>query len=227
MLLVPRSVEIGGQTQNVLAIGIHEPPPAGLTTQGTLDAISRQGGISILAHPNWRWNHWTADDLMALHGYTGIEIVNTHMRECKGNEYALHIFDEILLREKRTLAFGNDDAHNIRDERIIGQAWNEIQVVEPTYPKLMQAICVGRFYVSTGARIKGAVLDGNRFVVECPAESRITVVANGEQVHRTSGRHAGYELRGGERYLRAEVETDKGLAYTQAFFPDHPSTLSE
>lgn len=227
MLLVPRSVEIGGQTQNILAIGIREFPPAGLTAQGTLDAISRQGGISILAHPNWRWNHWTADDLTVLHDYAGIEILNTHMRECEGSEYALHILDEILLRGKRTLAFGNDDAHNIRDERIIGQAWNEIQVEEPTYPKLMQAIRTGRFYVSTGARIRDVVLNGNRFVVECSAESRITVVANGERVNRTSGLGVGYELRGGERYLRAEVESHEGAAYTQAFFPDHPSALSE
>jgi len=220
LVLVPRSVEIGGQTENILAIGIREYPSAALTAQEILDAIGRQGGMAILAHPNWRWNHWTADDLMGLHGYAGIEIVNTHMRECEGHENALHLFDEILLRGKRVLAFGNDDAHNICDERIIGQAWNEIQVAQPTLPDLMQAIRAGRFYVSTGARIRAAGLADGCFSVECPTESRITFIVNGERVWSGTGRHATYTLGRGARYIRAEVETPQGHAYTQAAFPD-------
>lgn len=219
MLLVGRSVEIGYQTENILAIGIDELPDERLTVQEKLDAIARQGGMAILAHPNWRWNHWTADQLMLLQGYIGIEIVNTHMVECEGNEFALHIFDEILLRGKRALAFGNDDAHNFTDNQVIGRAWNEILVTRPTYADLMEAIRTGRFYVSTGAHIDAARLTGDRFTIDCPVESKVMFVVNGERVESCVGRRAEYVLRGGELYVRAEVTANDGTAYTQAVFP--------
>jgi predicted metal-dependent phosphoesterase TrpH len=75
LALVPRSVEIGDQTENILAIGVTEMPPRGRTSQETIDGIRSRGGIAILAHPNWRWMHWTADDLVRLQGYVGIEIL--------------------------------------------------------------------------------------------------------------------------------------------------------
>lgn len=219
MLLVGRSVEIGYQTENILAIGIHELPDERLTVQEKLDAIGRQGGMTILPHPNWRWKHWTPDQLMLLQGYVGIEIVNTHMVECEGNACALHIFDEILLRGKRVLAFGNDDAHNFANDQVIGRAWNEILVLQATYADLMEAIRTGRFYVSTGARIDATGLTRDRLTIDCPVESEVTFVVNGERMRRCVGRHAEYVLSGGEFYVRAEVTTNDGTAYTQAVFP--------
>ena len=220
LTLVPRSVEIGEQTENILAIGVAEMPPRGRTSQATIDEIRSRGGIAILAHPNWRWNHWTADDLVTLQGYTGIEVLNTHMRECEGHESAFHLFDEVLLRGKRVFAFGNDDAHNAHDEKIIGQAWNMIESESHGYADLRDAIQAGRLYASTGGRITRAVMQGGRFIVECPVDSRIVFVVNGERVLCKTGKGAQYELRHGEMYVRAEIESPEGRAYTQAAFPE-------
>jgi hypothetical protein len=220
LALVPRSVEIGDQTENILAIGVADMPPRGRTSQETIDGIRSRGGIAILAHPNWRWNHWTADDLVDLQGYVGIEVLNTHMRECEGHESALHLFDEVLLRGKRIFAFGNDDAHNIRDGQIIGQAWNMIQSESRQYGDLKDAIQLGRFYVSTGGRIAKAVIQDGWFSVECPVDSRITFVVNGERIWCGIGKTAKYTLQRGELYVRAEIESPEGRAYTQAAFPD-------
>jgi len=219
LTLVPRSVEIGDQTENILAIGVTEMPPRSRTSQETIDRIRNRGGIAILAHPNWRWNHWTADDLMNLQGYEGIEIVNTHMRECEGHESALHLFDEVLLRGKRIFAFGNDDAHNIRDGQIIGQTWNMIQAESRQYGDLKDAIRLGQFYVSTGGRISKMMMQDGWFSLECPVESRITVVVNGERIWWGTGKTAQYRLRPGELYVRAEIDSPEGRAYTQAAVP--------
>ena len=220
LTLVPRSVEIGGQTENILAIGVPEMPLRSRTSQETIDSIRSHGGIAILAHPNWRWNHWTAEDLMRLQGYVGIEIVNTHMRECDGHESALHLFDEVLLRGKRIFAFGNDDAHTLRDGQIIGQAWNMIQAPSRRYDDLKAAIHLGQFYVSTGGRISKAAMQAGQFSVECPVESRITFVVNGERLWGGVGKAAQYTLRRGEVYVRAEIESPEGRAYTQPAFLD-------
>lgn len=219
LALVPRSVEIGDQTENILAIGITGMPPKGRTSQETIDAIRSQGAIAILAHPNWRWNHWSADDLVALQGYVGIEVLNTHMRECEGHESAWHLFDEALLRGKRLLAFGNDDAHDTHDEQIIGQAWNVIESESRGYRDLKAALELGRFYVSTGGRITRAAMEGGGFNVECPVDSRITFVVNGERISCGTRKAAQYMLRPGEIYVRAEIESPEGRAYTQAAFP--------
>ena len=220
LALVPRSVEIGDQTENILAIGVTDISPPGRTSQEIIDGIRSQGGIAILAHPNWRWNHWTADDLIRLQGYAGIEILNTHMRECDGHESAFHLFDEVLLRGKRILAFGNDDAHNIRDGEIIGQAWNMIQSESHRYGDLRDAIQSGQLYVSTGGRIAKTVMQDGRFSVECPVDSRITFVVNGERVWCGIGKAAQYALQNGELYVMAEIESAEGRAYTQAAFQD-------
>jgi predicted metal-dependent phosphoesterase TrpH len=220
LALVPRSVEIGEKTENILAIGVAEMPPRARTSQATIDEIRGQGGMAILAHPNWCWNHWTANDLVTLQGYIGIEVLNTHMRECEGHESAFHLFDEVLLRGKRVFVFGNDDAHNTHDEEIIGQAWNMIESEGYGYGDLRDAIQSGRFYVSAGGRIAKAVMQGGRFSVECPVDSRIVFVVNGERVLCKAGKGAQYELRRGERYVRAEIESPEGRAYTQAAFPD-------
>jgi predicted metal-dependent phosphoesterase TrpH len=220
LALVPRSVEIGEQTENILAIGVAEMPPRGRTSQATIDEIRSRGGIAILAHPNWCWNHWTANDLVTLQGYAGIEVLNTHMRECEGHESAFHLFDEVLLRGKRIFAFGNDDAHNTHDEEIIGQAWNMVESESHGHADLRDAIRSGRLYVSTGGRITRAVMQGGRFIVECPVDSRIVFVVNGERVLCETGKGAQYELRHGEMYVRAEIESPEGRAYTQAAFPD-------
>ncbi len=220
LALVPRSVEIGEQTENILAIGVADMPPRGQTNQATIDEIRNRGGMAILAHPNWRWNHWTAKDLVTLQGYVGIEVLNTHMRECEGHESAFHIFDEVLCRGKRILAFGNDDAHNTHDAEIIGQVWNMIESEGPAYEDLRAAIESGQFYVSTGGRITAATMRGGRFSVKCPLESRIVFIVNGERVLCKTGKDAQYELRQGELYIRAEIESPEGKAYTQAAFPE-------
>jgi hypothetical protein len=74
--------------------------------------------------------------------------------------------------------------------------------------------------VSTGGRITKAVIRGGRFSVECPVDSRIVFVVNGERVLCRMGKGAQYELRHGETYVRAEIESPEGGAYTQAAFPD-------
>lgn len=213
--VVPRSVEIGNVAENILAIAVVDLPPPGRRPQEVIDHIQGGDGLAILAHPNWCWNHWTADDLMGLQRYVGIEIINTHMRECEGHEFALHLYDEVLMRGKRTWALGNDDAHNIRDERIIGQVWNEIQAEDTHVENLLRAIRAGDFYVSTGARIGSVTRGEGRLSVQCPEECRITFIVNGERVWSGTGQEATYTLRRGERYVRAEVESQRGSAYTQ------------
>jgi hypothetical protein len=157
---------------------------------------------------------------VTLQGYIGIEVLNTHMRECEGHESAFHLFDEVLLRGKRIFAFGNDDAHNTYDEEIIGQAWNMIESDGYGYEDLRDAIQSGRLYVSTGGRITTAVMRGGRFNVECPVDSRIVFVVNGERVLSTTGKGARYDLRRGAMYVRVEIESSEGRAYTQAAFPE-------
>jgi len=218
LALVPRSVELGGTRENVLAIGVRDMPPRECPAQEIIDGIRDAGGLAILAHPNWCWNHWSAHDLVRLDGYVGIEIVNTHMRECDGHERALHVYDEALLRGKRLWAFGNDDAHNLRDQRIGGRVWNMILAGSRRVDDVLSAVAAGEFYVSSGTRLRRVTRGSGFLQVTVEDEARITFVVNGERVASHTGREAVHRLRPGERFVRAEVESDAGVAFTQPVY---------
>jgi predicted metal-dependent phosphoesterase TrpH len=87
LLLSGCEVTAGGG--HVVAVGITEPIEPRQPRQVVIDAINAQGGVAILAHPNWgkTFCHWQQDDLASLHGYAGIEVFNGNILRDDGSPF--------------------------------------------------------------------------------------------------------------------------------------------
>jgi len=114
--------------------------------QRTIDGIEAQGGLAILAHPNW--SSLGLEQCLGLHGYPAIEILNVVCNYLEYNGYALQYWDELLRRGVRVWGIAADDAHRIPYQA--GKAWIMVNAERLTRDAILQNIRTGNFYASTG-----------------------------------------------------------------------------
>jgi len=186
--------------------------------EGMVGAINEQGGIASVNHPNF-WTSLSVDDLLALPTLTHFEIYNGHP-ECFsfGTEAAPSsevMWDALLSAGRRVFGMAVDDAHDFQtfaDNRSNpGRGWIQVWTDRLEAGAVLEAIRLGRFYASTGPEI--AVLEPRRRGLVVEAEGKVTFLGrDGEVVSEGSGYQ---RLRWRQPYLRARVETEAGIAWTQ------------
>src|SRR5512138_3809951 len=96
---------------HIVGLGLREAVPSFMDHQRTVDAIGAQGGLAIVAHPNWSW--LGLEQCLGLHGYTAIEILNVVCNYLEYNGYALQYWDDLIRRGIRVWGIAADDAHRI------------------------------------------------------------------------------------------------------------------
>ena len=83
---------------HMLTIGVNKSF-RGLPHQDAIDETSKQGGFTILCHPNWiqkeYWQHKTVEE---LHGFAGIEVINMLIYRLSGSGLATDTWDYMLKR---------------------------------------------------------------------------------------------------------------------------------
>jgi predicted metal-dependent phosphoesterase TrpH len=190
--------------------------------QTVIDEIVRQGGEAVIAHPYW--SALTVNDLLRLDGYLGIEIFNTicHFAVAKG--YSTAHWDNLLDRERYTLGFAVDDAHHCRPKPYrpldAGYAWVRVKARSLRTEDIMDALRSGLFYSSNEPEIFDVEVTAESIIVKSsPARAVSFITKNGLGERFTAlGEpivESRYEIRGTEKYLRIEVENDKGrIAWT-------------
>ena len=208
-----------GQWVHILGLGMSKEISTRWNAAGTpqdgIDLINSLGGIAVLAHPAWSLN--TPAFIGSLSGLSGVEIWNSVSTLPLNGERAdsSSLLDVTWVSGGELLpVFANDDSHPYRDEA--GVAATMVQAEELTMASVMDSLREGRFYATTGPRIRQIeILDGREIVVRCsPAESIIfysdSPWAN-ERVLMEHGITEGrYRIQPNDHFVRIEIRDSSG-----------------
>ena len=133
-----RGMEVSTAAGHVLAFGIEELIPAGLSYDETLDRIREQGGLAVVPHPFQKTRHGVASHITdeQLASADAIEVYNSRLLTGLANRKA-----ESFAVEHGLPMTAGSDAHI---SEMVGQAITEVGVEEPTEDAILEAIRTGR-----------------------------------------------------------------------------------
>lgn len=178
MTLIP-AVEVTANGPHILHVNARTLVPPNENRQTVLAEISQQPeGFSVLNHPNWLAPlpglHFSHEQMMALDGYTGIEIYNGVIERLPGVSNATDQWDRLLSNGRRIWGFGHDDSHDVQD---VGLGWNKVQTTSQKGDDIVSAMKAGQFYVSTGVEIQSVRVQERRITVVTHNAMRIKFVS--------------------------------------------------
>jgi hypothetical protein len=204
---------------HIVAVDIQALVPLDADPQEALDDIIAQGGVAIMAHPNFSGASWTNEELTTLTGYHAVEIKNSYVihQEGEANGTAIAKWDMLLSAGRRVWAVGTDDAHDIVIDGGIFDTYAVrvfSQLAAAEQEDLSSALKNGNFYTVTGA--DGPVVEqvstlGTTVSVTLADVASTYTVSwyghNGALLETNSGvdTEASYTATGTENYIRAEV----------------------
>jgi len=131
-LLVIRGIEVSAKEGHVLAYGVGELVPRGLSMADTIQRIHSAGGIAVAAHPK-RFPSGMGLELARVGKFDAVEIINGGSSR-RGNKLARHIAEM-----KRMPVTGGSDAHELPQ---VGKAYTVVEGVS-TEADLIAAIAKG------------------------------------------------------------------------------------
>jgi hypothetical protein len=183
--------------------------------QEVINEGNRQGGFTILCHPNWiHKENWPSAEVDALKGYAGIEIYNGVIPRLSGCALAEDMWDYLLSQGKIVWGFANDDFHRWFD---LARGWNVIHAPSKNQEDIIASIKGGKFYTSTGLILKEFALENNRLTVQVTTKD--TYIENynytfigkdGHILAEQTGETGVYDLGGDELYVRVKAGNEYG-----------------
>jgi len=140
-LVIVRCVEISASEGHVLAYGVNELAPRGLSVADTIDRIHALGGIAVAAHPN-RFPSGMGVGLAGNKKFDAIEVLNGGSSR-RSNRLARWVADE-----RGAPITGGSDAHVINQ---VGKAYTILEDVS-NEDQVMDMIRKGRSAVGGRSR---------------------------------------------------------------------------
>lgn len=188
------------------------------TAQAKIDQSREEGALTALCHPGWVGNlgmgQWRPARIRRLRGFNFVEVFN----HFSNPTVDLSRWYEALRDrgpEEPVWGIAVDDTHRRED---IDRGWVVVKVPEVSRQALYQALMKGAFYASTGAKAEFGVQEG-QIVVRTPEEARIRFFSQTNRLLAESqGREAAYLPAGDEGFIRVEVLTPAGTAWSQPFW---------
>jgi predicted metal-dependent phosphoesterase TrpH len=129
-LLVIPGVEISTREGHLLAYGVSEAPAPHRPLAETLEAVSAQGGVAVLAHP-FRLSHGVGRRVARVARVDAIEAVNGHTSRI-ANARA-----ELVAAERHLGTTGGSDVHELGD---LGRAFTEFPSEIGSVAGLLEAL---------------------------------------------------------------------------------------
>jgi hypothetical protein len=202
---------------------VDEPLRTG-TPQDRIDRACAEGAVVSLCHPSWNGNLWTGEwseaAIVLLRGFQLIEVWNPHSNSSED----VRRWDAALRTRRFTAPLWGiavDDCH--RREQF-NRGWVMVKVPEITSPALRRALVGGAFYASTGpaADFSGT---GQSISVRLDGRGQIRFLdARGTVRAEVDGDEASYAAVGDEQFVRVEVRSKSGAAWSQPFWLDASSS---
>jgi hypothetical protein len=223
-LVIKNSFEFGQWESflHILGLGIDrrkDIPKGILSHQEKIDFINKNNGISIICHPNWNWVECRYSDLIKLRKYYGIEIYNTLMKHETGSPYAVDKWDYLLSSGRKTWGFAVDDLHDSEAD-LIGKGWIMVESQRLVREDILTCIREGKFYASTGARLKKySILNGIIDIESENGEEVVFIGENGKILKTDNSGSSVLDIRDfSSKYIRIEIRSREGIAFTQPIF---------
>ena len=194
--------------------------------QEVIDECKRQGGFTILCHPNWvNKEYWPWKDIDALRGYTGIEIFNGVIFRLSGSGLATDTWDYLLSQGKLVWGFANDDFHRWYD---LARTWNVIYSISNEHVEIKNSILNGNFYASTGLILNEFEFLNNKVTVSASAKDTymkrnkyLFIGKHGQILSEQENEYGEYKLAGDEMYVRVQVISEHGaMLWTQPIYKE-------
>lgn len=204
-------------------------PPAGgqslvETISRNVEAIRAAGALPAINHPNFGWA-MTSKDLLQVPGMTHFEVYNghpgVHNRGGGGSESLEEMWDALLTAGRRVYGVATDDAHVFkrfgRGLSNPGKGWVAVRAAALETGAIMGALRGGEFYASTGPELNDVQATANELRIEIRPVSNFKfttyfIGAGGAVLERSNDMKPVYRFKGGERYVRARVESSDGSA---------------
>lgn len=182
------------------------------TNQEVVDAINREDGIAVLAHPNWSLNR--IEDYTNLKGVVATEIYNAVSDAGQSmRPYSDYYIDMCANSGVYPKIFATDDAHAYdgKDNRL---GWVMVKAEELTNDALKTAIRNGDFYASEGPEVYVS-RQGNKLIIDTSPCEIIGTISNlswdRDRVLRGNDlTHFEYEIRKNDKWVRVEVRDKNG-----------------
>ena len=129
-LLVVTGVEVSSFNGHILALGVSEPLPRGLSADETIRRINEQGGLAIASHPGRFYTGLSIHEVRAS-SFQAVEVSNGHSTQ-RQNRTALR-----LAKDMGAAMTGGSDAHWPED---IGMCRTVFSVAPTSEDELLEAI---------------------------------------------------------------------------------------
>ncbi len=138
----------GGKPYHIVAINVHDLLDFESRHPNELMRdISKQGGISVLAHPYWSGH--TLLDMLPLDGFFAIEVFNTTCDK-NGRSFSESHWDDLLDKNIPVFGIASDDSHAFHD---LYQGWVMVKCSELTAESIVESLRSGLFYSTQGPEI--------------------------------------------------------------------------
>jgi hypothetical protein len=205
LTLIRWAMEITNRKVHVLSLGVPAliDRRAHTALQQQVDAVTAMDGAVFFAHPDYPPLGISADELLALDGYHGIEIRNSRSY-MPGPSFAEGVptWDRLLAAGRRVWGLSCDDAHYPEE---IGLSWVEVCASACRSADLVRALKAGNFYASSGAQLTLEV-EGTTARAGVPDGTRVHWIVDG----RPAATGPTFDCREAETYVRCEAEDPEG-----------------
>ena len=206
-------VDVTGANFHVVALGsFHGIRPAMGFQQG-MEAARAQGGLLVLAHPQWTGN--TFDDVCRWR-FDGVEVYNHVCRWLNGKGDGGAYWNAMLTRYANTLAFSVDDAHIEPEFPGWNGGWVMVKAGECTPEAILSALRVGNHYSTCGPLFESIEYDGDRVSIQCSPVQVARLVGPGWHGARTGSfdgsllTRATFTIPPAWQYAYLEIEDEQG-----------------
>jgi hypothetical protein len=223
LLVIENSIEIGypASPLHILGIGMEKKNYKDKKDfQEIIDIIIDNKGIAVISHPNYLWVSASFNDLVRLKRYHGIEIFNPFIKEHVGSQFALEKWDYLLSLGYKVWGFAGEDLHWIKED-LVYRGWMMVNARRFVKEDIMESIIGGDFYCSSGVVLDECKVYKNKFRVSSKNGEEIVFIGdNGKIIRSIDGKTGELEIDKKYRYLRCEVRSQEGIAYSQPIFMD-------
>ncbi|HWC00138.1 MAG TPA: CehA/McbA family metallohydrolase [Bryobacteraceae bacterium] len=201
------------------------------TIQNDVDVIRGAKGLPSLNHPNFHWAA-TAEDLLKVRHLSVFEVYNGHPTVNNaggGGSMSLdEMWDVLLTAGRHVYGIAVDDAHVFKrsgqELSNPGRGWICVRAESLAAANIISAIETGNFYASSGVQLNDVQVSDSEYQVEIkvrPTEKFTTyfIGSEGRVLARSFDAAPKYRFAGGEKYVRARIESSFGSkAWTQPTF---------
>ncbi|WP_380674295.1 CehA/McbA family metallohydrolase [Salinigranum sp. GCM10025319] len=129
-------VEVSTADGHLLALGIHDRPPRDEPLPSTIERVRDCGGVAVVPHPFQRARHGVRRGAIVDVAPDALEVYNAHTLTGLRN-----VQTRAFARRHGLPGVGGSDAHTAP---LVGRAYTELRVREPTPDGVLDAIRAGR-----------------------------------------------------------------------------------